>query len=78
MVDAAMCTVTVDGRDYDVTRIGDDLRVSPREADELAETVSLAHLPADVRQAVENNDVDDAALQRTATAMARAIAERGA
>ena len=72
-----ICTVTVDDRDYDVARVGDDLRVTPRGADELAETVALSHLPEDVRRALEEDDYDNAALQLAAEGIAAAIANRG-
>jgi len=78
MADSQICTVTVDDTAYSVTRQGDDLRVSPQGADELAETVSLNHLPEDARNALDNGDYDNVALQQAAQGIAQAIADRGA
>ena len=71
-------TVTVDDRDYDVSHLGDVLRVAPRDAEDLAETVSVAHLPEEARAALDRGDVDDGALQQAAEGIAVAIAGRGA
>jgi hypothetical protein len=71
-------TITVDAQTYDVEHTGDVLRVTPSGSDELAETVSLAHLPEDARAAVENGDYDDPSVRRAAEAVAQTMAERGA
>ena len=77
MTNSTILSVTVDGREFDVARVGDVLRVTPVGADELAETISLAHLPNAAREALENSDYDNAALQLAAEGMATAIANRG-
>lgn len=71
-------TMTIDDRQYAVERAGDELRVVPVGADELAESVSLNHLSDAARQAVDNGDYDDAALQIALEGVARGIADRGA
>jgi DNA-directed RNA polymerase specialized sigma24 family protein len=73
-----LCTVTVDGTDYAVSRVGDALRVAPVGSEELGEEVALAHLPEEARRAVEESDLDNVALQQAAEGVARAIADRGA
>jgi hypothetical protein len=78
MADSTLFTVTVDEQLYDVAHAGDDLRVSPRGSEDLAETVSIAHLPQEARQALDDGDIDDVALREAAAAIARAIADRGA
>jgi hypothetical protein len=78
MADSTLLTVTVDDRDYEVAHVGDVLRVTPAGAEDLAETVSVAHLPEDARTALDNGDADNAALKQAAEGIARAIADRGA
>lgn len=78
MADSTLLTVTVDDQDYEVTHTGDVLRVTPAGSEDLAETVSLAHLPEDARTAIENGDTDNVALRQAAEGIARAIADRGA
>lgn len=78
MADSALCTVTVDDQDYVASREGDVLRVGPVGADDLAETVSLNHLPDAARTAIDNGDTDNVALQQAVEGIARAIADRGA
>jgi hypothetical protein len=78
MPNSTRFTVTVDAREFDVEHVGDVLRVTPRGADELSETVSLNHLNDEARAALERGDVDDAALQQAAEGIATAIADRGA
>ena len=77
MTNSTICSVTVGGREFDVAHVGDVLRVTPAGADELAETVSVAHLPDEAREAIENSDYDNAALQLAAEGLATAIANRG-
>jgi hypothetical protein len=78
MPNSAQFSVTVDDREFDVEHVGDVLRVTPRGAEDLAETVSLNHLPDEARQALEQGNLDDAALQQAAEGIATAIADRGA
>jgi hypothetical protein len=78
MPNSVQFSVTVDDREFDVEHVGDVLRVTPRGAEDLAETVSLNHLTDEAREALERGDTDDAALQQAAEGIATAIADRGA
>lgn len=78
MADSSVLTLTVDDRSYSVAHVGDVLRVTPAGAEELAETVSIAHLPEEARTAIGNGTYDDASVRIAAQAVAQAIADRGA
>jgi hypothetical protein len=77
MASSSLCTVTIDDQEFVATREGDVLRVGPAGSDELAETVSLNHLPDAARTALDNGDTDNVALQQAVEGIARAIATRG-
>ena len=74
MADSTLLTVTIDDQDYEVTHTGDVLRVTPAGAEDLAETVSLSHLPEDARTAFDTGDTPD--LSAAQWAIAHCAADR--